>query len=231
MCVTNGRADGPAVQHLQHRRFDFEIAPLMKCCRSDRLTTLRSSTVRRACGRTMKSTYRCRTRLSSESGLCATGSGRNALAVIAQESARTDSSPRREVITVPCTNRWSPRSTSALECGQRIGTDAGQRHHHLQFGAGVARATFAQGRKTQLAGVPQEDDPAGDTDDFAGIGVRRQVGKGAALAPLRSTSGRRRPDRAGPRNPAAAAASPAALAAVRAGRRPRSGQASSVRHG
>ena len=34
--------------------------------------------------------------------------------MIAQESASTDSSPRREVITEPCTNRWSPRSTSAL---------------------------------------------------------------------------------------------------------------------
>src|SRR5690606_4972921 len=38
-----------------------------------------------------------------------------ALAVSCHESAITDSSPRFEVITSPCTNTWSPRSTSVFQ--------------------------------------------------------------------------------------------------------------------
>ena len=75
----------------------------------------RVRTISRACGRTIRSTYRCRTRVSSDSGLCATGSGRSALAVIAHESASTDSSPRRLVITSPVTPTWSPRSTRRFQ--------------------------------------------------------------------------------------------------------------------
>ncbi len=47
--------------------------------------------------------------------LCLSGSGRRLLAVIANESARTDSSPLREVMTSPCTPTWSPRSTSRFQ--------------------------------------------------------------------------------------------------------------------
>ena len=70
-----------------------------------------------------------------------------------------------------------PQVHIGLECGQRFGSDTGQRHHHLQFRAGVASATFPQHDETQLAGVPQEDDPARDPDDFAGITIWRQIGK------------------------------------------------------
>ena len=51
---------------------------------------------------------------SSLISLWATGRGRNALEMICQESASADSSPRRELITSPCTNTMSPRSTSAF---------------------------------------------------------------------------------------------------------------------
>ena len=47
--------------------------------------------------------------------MCATGSGRSALAVSCQESANTDSSPRRDVPTSPVTSTWSPRSMSAFQ--------------------------------------------------------------------------------------------------------------------
>ena len=40
------------------------------------------------------------------------GSGRSDLAVIANESASTESSPDRDVMTSPVTPTWSPRSTS-----------------------------------------------------------------------------------------------------------------------
>ncbi len=62
----------------------------------------------------MRSTYRCRARVSSASSLCATGSGRNALAAMRHSAANTLSSPRRDVPTSPRTKMWSPMSTSAF---------------------------------------------------------------------------------------------------------------------
>ena len=107
------------------------------------------------------------------------GSGRTDLAAIAQLSAITDSSPRREVITSPCTNTWSPRSTGGLPAGQLVVADQGEAQHRLQLGA----VALAQRGEAELAGVAQEDHPAGDAHLVAGGGVRRQVGvRGADLA-------------------------------------------------
>ncbi len=47
--------------------------------------------------------------------------------------------------------------------------------HHLQLGVALA-----QGGEAELAGVAEEDDPAGDADLLAGHGVRLQVGVGGA---------------------------------------------------
>ena len=81
--------------------------------RTDWTTAERVSASCRARGLTIRSTYRCLTRDSgSVSPACFSGSGRSDLAVIAKESASTESSPDREVITSPVTPTWSPRSTS-----------------------------------------------------------------------------------------------------------------------
>ena len=52
--------------------------------------------------------------------------------------------------------------------------------HHLQLGAGVPGAALAQRRKTQLAGVPQEDHPTGDADQVTCGGVGWQLWVGPA---------------------------------------------------
>ena len=56
-----------------------------------------------------------RTRLSSESGLCSTGSGLNAFAASVKELAKMDNSPRFEVITSPVTETISPKSISDFQ--------------------------------------------------------------------------------------------------------------------
>ena len=56
-----------------------------------------------------------RTRVSSESGLCSTGSGRSDFEAIFQLDARIESSPRFEVITSPVTLTRSPKSTSDFQ--------------------------------------------------------------------------------------------------------------------
>ena len=79
-----------------------------------RVTAARVRTMSRASGRTTRSAYRCRTRVSSPSSLCRVGSGRSALLASTQEPPSTDSSPRRDEITRPVTETKSPRSTSAF---------------------------------------------------------------------------------------------------------------------
>ncbi len=59
---------------------------------------------------------------------------------------------------------------------QRLLTHLGQADHRLQLGA----VALLQRREAQLAGIPGEHDPARDTDDLAGLGVRGQVRVGAA---------------------------------------------------
>ena len=58
-----------------------------------------------------------------------------------------------------------------LPGGQRVGADPVEREHHLQFDA-----VLAQRREAELAGVADEDDPAGDADVVAGLRVRGEVG-------------------------------------------------------
>ena len=58
-------------------------------------------------------------------------------------------------------------STSALNVGQRLLADVGEREHHLELGA----VALAQPGEAELAGVAQEDHPAGDRDLLAGVVV------------------------------------------------------------
>ena len=94
----------------------------------------------------------------------------------ARNRASTDSSPRRELITSPCTKTMSPRSTSAFHDVQRLLPDPVQADHHLQLGA----VALLQCRETQLAGVAGEHDAARDADDVTGLGVGLEVGVGGA---------------------------------------------------
>ena len=82
-----------------------------------------------------------------------------------------------------------------LECGERFLTHAGQGHHDLHFGTGLARSALAHRGKAQLPRVTQEDDPAGDPDGFPGVGVRRQIRE--TPAQIRQIRGARHGDRVG----------------------------------
>ncbi|OIQ77261.1 hypothetical protein GALL_410500 [mine drainage metagenome] len=88
---------------------------LKKDSRSERMTVGRMRAFSRACGRMIRSTYRIRTRVSSDNGLCSTGSGRSAFAVICQAFASTESSPRLDVMTSPVTLTKSPISTTLFQ--------------------------------------------------------------------------------------------------------------------
>ena len=71
-------------------------------------------------------------------------------------------------------------STSALNAGQRLLAHLGQRQHHLQLGA----VALAQPDEAQLAGVAEEDHPAGDRDLLAGAGVGLELRGVVRLADL-----------------------------------------------
>ena len=86
-----------------------------------------------------------------------------------------------DAITRPCTNRWSPRSTSALNAASALLADRGQAEHHLQP---VALAVL-QRREAELAGVAHEHHAAGDADHVVRL-LRRPRGPGAPRAPARS---------------------------------------------
>ena len=64
----------------------------------------------------MRSTYRCRTRVSSDSSLCATGNGRTDFAAIAQEEPVAD--PLRSALDEAEPDTMSPRE--ALEWLYRL---------------------------------------------------------------------------------------------------------------
>ena len=107
----------------------------------------------------IRSRCRCRTSASgSARPRCLSGNGCRHFAVSVHDSARTDSSPRRDVITSPVTPTWSPRSTADF---QSPGTSPGQ--HHLQVTGPVA-----QRGEAQPAVVAQQHHPAGDRDPVAG---------------------------------------------------------------
>ena len=106
------------------------------------------------------STYRSRIRASSESGRCSLGSGRSVLAAICQAVAATESSPRRLVTTSPRTASRSPMSTSDLKSASDSSPTSASDEHHLDLGA----VALAEPGEAELAGVAQEDHPAGDRD-------------------------------------------------------------------
>ena len=109
-----------------------------------------------------------RARVSSDSGLCSTGSGRSVFAASCQDVAWTLSSPRRDVMTSPVTARWSPMSTACLNAASRSSPTRSSDSIGLELGA----IAFAEPDEAELAGVAQEDHPAGHRDDFAGVHVR-----------------------------------------------------------
>ena len=75
----------------------------------------RVRTMSRAAGRTVRSAYRCRTRVSSDSSAYRFGIGRSAFDASCHSLASTDNSPRLDEITRPRTKTKSPRSTSAFQ--------------------------------------------------------------------------------------------------------------------
>ena len=167
-----------AVQHLQHRRFDLEIAAIVQ--RRAQRAIDRAPHLHRPAG--LRSDDQIHIALPNP-------------ALLGERFVRDRQWPQRLGGDRPGIGQHrqlaAPRGDDlavheqvvaeihvGLECGQRFRADAGQRHHHLQFGAGVAGAALAQRGETQLPGVAQEDDPAGDADHFAGVGIRRQIGKG-----------------------------------------------------
>ena len=79
--------------------------------RSDCTTRGRIRAMVWASGRTMRSTYRWRDRVSSLRSLCATGSGCSAFDANIHDPAMTLSSPVRLEMTSPCTATMSPMST------------------------------------------------------------------------------------------------------------------------
>ena len=58
-----------------------------------------------------------------------------------------------------------------LPVGERLLADLGQAEHHLEPGAG----TLLKGGEAELAGVADEDHPAGDPDDVLGLLTRLEV--------------------------------------------------------
>ena len=126
----------------------------------------RASTIRRASGRTMRSTYRCRTRASSLIGLCATGSGRSAFAVSRHSLDQHGQLAAAGGDDLAGDEHVVAEVDVGLPGGQRLRADPVQRDHGLQLGAG--RAALTQGGEAELAGVAHEDDPAGDADLVAG---------------------------------------------------------------
>ena len=111
-CVVNGRAAAPPWISCSIGVSTSTKSKPSSVARTDRSTAARSRTMSRASCRTIRSAYRCRTRASSDRSLCRTGSGRSAFDAIRHSEAITDSSPRRDEMTRPFTNTWSPRSTS-----------------------------------------------------------------------------------------------------------------------
>ena len=79
-----------------------------------------------------------------------------------------------------------------LPGGERVGADPVEGEHGLQLGV-----PFTQAREAQLAGVPDEDDPPGDTDLHPGGGVGREIGvRCAHVGERRGTRYADRPRRA-----------------------------------
>ena len=119
------------------------------------------------------------------------GSGRIDLLVSCSDSARTDSSPGRVVITSPVTPDVVAQVDVVRARAVRAPAPTVRRvDHDLQVTAAVAQL-----REAQLPVVPLEDDPPGDRDPPPGRRVRREV---AGLGrDLRQRVGARIGDRVG----------------------------------
>ena len=127
-CVTNGRAAAPPWSSLQHRRLDLEVTRGGErrahraehgCARS--LTISRASAFDDQVDVALPDP-----RFGVGEAVVLVRQRPQALAVSAHESASTDSSPLREVMTSPSTPTWSPRSIVRLPRGERFGDRAGR---------------------------------------------------------------------------------------------------------
>ena len=108
--------------------------------------------------------------------MCTFGSGRSALAAIAQPSAITDSSPRRDVITSPWTKTWSPRSTLAFQrASSSSPTDASE-----SIACSSVPSPSRRVAKQSLPVLRRKITRPVTPTVVAGGGVRRQVGVGGA---------------------------------------------------
>gem|GEM_PF-3776549 len=116
ICVVNGRAAAPPCTVCSIGVSTSMKSWLSKVRRSEATALERLRTMLRMRSSAIMPRYGLRVRVSSLSSLCKAGSGCSALAAMAHSEANTDSSPVLEAITRPLMNRWSPRSTSCLNC-------------------------------------------------------------------------------------------------------------------
>ena len=117
-------------------------------------------------------------------------------------------------MTRPSTKTWSPRSTSDFHVGERVLAHLGQAEHHLQPGAD---ALLERG-EGELAGVADEDHPAGDADDVLGLLARSRGGPTARGPRAACGCGRPRRGRPACRPRAGGRACRGGSASARAGR-------------
>ena len=116
MCVVNGRAAAPPWIVCS-----IGVSTSMKSWssnvrRSEATALDRLRTMLRTFSSAIMPMYGLRVRVSSFRSLCRAGSGCSALDAMAHSVANTDSSPVLDAITRPRRYRWSPRSTSCLNC-------------------------------------------------------------------------------------------------------------------
>ena len=119
------------------------------------------------------------------------------------------------MITSPVTPTWSPRSTRRFHSSSALGADPVEREHRLQLGA----VAVPQGGEAELAGVADEDHPAGDRDLCRRWRCRSAGRRSARGSPRAWRCGGSRPGTARRPRPAAGPASPGGPASAREGRR------------
>ena len=222
MCVRNGRAVGAAVHRLQHRRLDLEISAGGRARSRSAAITVAALAHRAArlvaddevdvapadpqllAHRLVRHRQRAQ-RLGGQ--LPGVGEHR-------QFAAARRARPRRSTQNVVAEVDVGLPGRQGLLAHPVAG------EHDLQLGVALA-----QGGEAELAGVAEEDDPAGDADRLAGHRVRREVGVRGPDLGERRASGRPSPGRGRRRCPAAGPAWPGGPAAAPAVRRRRRGAA------
>ena len=161
MWVTNGRAAAPPCSSLQHRRLDLDEAAAGGTTRAATRTTAARS-------RTHVAGLRPHDQVDvalPDPGLLGQRACARPAAAAAPwprsptSSASTDSSPRRRGDHLAGDERRGRRGRrQAFQRASDSSPTRSRRQHHLQLGA----VALAQRREAELAGVAEEDHPAGD---------------------------------------------------------------------